>query len=286
VFVDLVAWEQAKGRPVAWFSLWTPLQLGAFDSVVIAGAGYLTSLAYRACRDVFDDAVCFDVSDLGEPRTAQPMITIHYFTEGHEGSILYWDSGQGRSSLVSICKWFERSGHCVGYWSGNDIVRLLFHDRIEGERVSSKVAGLNSYRQHESCLFIYSSKAQPDDVKLHGLVTITEDDVRRAREDEDVLQFVWRGAIRNSDYDGRYDIYLYSRDQAERLSGALRASGFVRVELQGVPEAGIMHVARPVRRRTAATVSTADEAARLERKREQGRERSRKHRAKNKEEAQ
>lgn len=286
VFVDLLSWQEAKGRLVTWFSLWTPLQVRSFASVLIAGAGYLTSLAYRACRDIFGGDVDFEVSDLGEPRTGQPTIIIHYFTEAHEGSTTFWESDRGRSCLVSICKWFERSEAFVGYWSGNDIVRLLFHDRIEGERANPKVAGLNSYRQHESCLFIYSSKAHPDDVNLHDLVTISKDDVRRAREDEDILQFAWRGAIRSPDFDGRYDIYLYSRDQAERLGDALRASGFDGVMLQGVPDAGIMAIMRPMHRKRGMARSPADELARLQRRRDQGRERARRHRDKrNKERA-
>ena len=282
IFVDVASWEETSHRPVTWFSLWTPLQLRSFESVVVAGAGYLTSLAYCACREIFGDDVGFDTSDMSEPRSAQPRITVHYFTLGHEGSTVYWNTDEGRSCLVSTCKWFERTATHIGYWSGNEVVRLLFHDRIEGERVSPKVAGLNSLRQHDSCLFLYSSKAQPNDVKLHDLLTMTDEDVRRAREDEDILQFAWRGAIRNPDYDGPYDIYLYSRDQAEQLASTLQTAGFLTVELRGVPEAGIMNVTRPQAKREAARQGTADMSGRLERKRERGRERARKHRAKKK----
>lgn len=281
LFVKLVSWREAAQRPVAWFSLWTPLQLRAFKTVLIAGAGFLTSLTYRACLDLFGDELRFDVEDLSEPREAQPSITIHYFAERHEGSTTYWDTAEGRSCLVAICKWFEHSNLDIGYWSGNEIVRLLFHDRLAGERPSPKAAGLNCYRRHASCVFIYSSKAQPHDMRFHGdePFSFSVDDVRRAREDEDILQFAWRGAIRNPDYSGPYDVYLYSRDQAERLERSLRRAGLLAVTLSSVREAGIMDVARPKNVGVRAPRNAEEEAARLARKREQGRMRTRRHRA-------
>ncbi|WP_206749931.1 hypothetical protein, partial [Salmonella enterica] len=42
------------------------------------------------------------------------------------------------------------------------------------------------------------------------LTGITDAQIERAREEEDVLQFVMRGAIRKRDFGGDYDIYLYT----------------------------------------------------------------------------
>ncbi len=57
------------------------------------------------------------------------------------------------------------------------------------------------------------------------------------------MQFVMRGAIRNADYDGPYDAYLYSRSQAERLRDQLTTSGIGVVELHPA-NAGFMDAKR------------------------------------------
>jgi hypothetical protein len=74
---------------------------------------------------------------------------------------------------------------------------------------------------------------------------LTEDDIRHAREDDAIAQFVMRGAIRNIEFDGAYAIYLYSENQAERLRDHLMNIGFTKVELGPVNEAGIMTAKRP-----------------------------------------
>ena len=98
--------------------------------------------------------------------------------------------------------------------------------------------------------------------------------ILRAREEEDILQFVTRGAIRKPSFDGDYDIYLYSERQAELVAEKLSAGGFNKpVELVPEPNAGIMDDdPQPVKRiRTAivaakfaakATDRKADDAAR------------------------
>jgi hypothetical protein len=53
-----------------------------------------------------------------------------------------------------------------------------------------------------------------------------------------------RGAIRNRDYAGPYDIYLYSELQAQRIRDHLLRIGFQKIDLIPVDEAGIMEAVR------------------------------------------
>ena len=39
--------------------------------------------------------------------------------------------------------------------------------------------------------------------------------IKRARETEDLIQFIMRGALRRPDFGGRYDVHVYSLDQAQ-----------------------------------------------------------------------
>ena len=74
--------------------------------------------------------------------------------------------------------------------------------------------------------------------------SLGKDDVERAREQEDIIQFALRGALRRAGFDGIYSVYLYSLDQAEMLATYLAEEGLASVQLAPVEEAGIMDVAR------------------------------------------
>ena len=72
----------------------------------------------------------------------------------------------------------------------------------------------------------------------------------QAREYEDIRQFVLRGAPRDPGFCDLYDVYLYSRDQAEMLQRYLIENGIAaEVVLVPVDEAGIMDVVRPAPKR-------------------------------------
>ncbi len=121
-----------------------------------------------------------------------------------------------------------------------------FEGRLDGEQVRPKVAGSNLYRRHTSCGFIYSSKARPEDAVLLDVFGLAREEVERAREREDIWQFVMRGAVRRSEFDGTYTVHRYDLWQAEALAAMLREEGIAEdVVLEPVVEAGILDVDRP-----------------------------------------
>jgi hypothetical protein len=145
-----------------------------------------------------------------------------------------------------VCRYLERVD--IGYWSGNEVVSDYFYGWLSGQEVSPKAEGTNSLIHHRSCAFIYSSKALPSDEPLIGL-GLTREEIERAREIEDILQFVCRGDLRDPDSTADYHIYLYDLHQAETVADYIEQQGLGTVELVPVEEAGILDTTRPQRGR-------------------------------------
>lgn len=239
LFVDVRSWAE---KTFQWVSVWSPHVLeGLAASVKIAGASYLTSIGALVSRT----RVNFAERVISMPRRGMPTIRVHYFTQGHEGSTALWKTSRGRSFIVKLCDYLVANEPNLGFWSANDVVANLLEHRVPGEKIDPKVAGQNEYRDLTRCAFIYSARQTPDDAPLKALFGITDEEIQIARQDEDVLQFVMRGAVRMGDYAGPYDIYLYSRSQAERLEAQLVGSGVGTVELVPVEAAGFMYATRP-----------------------------------------
>lgn len=227
-------------RPFEWVSVWSPHALeGIAGSITIAGASYMTSIGGL----VAEPHVEFRLRVLPMPRSGIPSIRIHYFTEGHEGSTSFWKRSEGRKFVVQLCDYLVSKRSDLGFWAANEPVAHLLEHRVSGVQLTPKAAGQNAHRDKMSCAYIYSARPTPNDTPLKALFGLTDDQIRVARQDEDILQFVMRGAIRNADYAGEYDIYLYSRTQAERLADQLSDSGVGKVEVVRA-DAGFMLASR------------------------------------------
>lgn len=245
VFVDVGDWRDAQlGRPVRWWSIWTPLVLSRCAAVTLIGAGYFESIPYFASEWLAPRAITYAAGPNLTVQRANPRVRIHYYTRGHVGSTAWWDTDEGHHCLLRVSDHQKLIGG-PGYWSSNEAIRLVFRARFPGEWCSPKQAGTNGLIHHTSCLYIYSAKPQMDDAPIIDLLGLNRDDIRRAREFEDIRQFVMRGAIRRPDYDGAYDIYLYDLAQAQDLEAYLHGIGITDLELVPVVEAGIMDVVRP-----------------------------------------
>jgi hypothetical protein len=243
VYVDVHDWAdlRLRGRALQWWSVWTPLQLQTADSVTIAGASYHHSILAKVIEALYPGQIEIEeVHITGRPRQPRRVL-IHYFKQAHRGASTFWED-KGRDCLVHVCKYLEKQQ--IGYWSGNKVVTGYFHGRLSGDMVSPKAEGTNSLMHHKSCAFIYSSKALESDKPLINVFGLSLEEIERAREIEDVIQFVFRGDLRNPDATGDYDVYLYDRDQAEALAAYLTEHGLGMVELVPVEEAGLLDMQR------------------------------------------
>ncbi|QDM26225.1 hypothetical protein FNL56_09110 [Tardiphaga sp. vice304] len=263
LYVDVGAWDEAfdRSKPIRWWSLWTPRDLAECASVKIAASGYASSLCALATDSLFPGEVEYSCEWIESPRSGQPKVHIHYIT-GHRGSTEFWKNGDGRDCLNAVGLYLSKL-HDLGFWSGNEVVRDRFELLLKGKQVSPRQAGTNAYRHLRSCAIIYSNKAQDADSAILEVFGLTKDQIARAREIEDIQQFVMRGAIRNPDFDGLYDIYVYDLWQAEAVRDFLEDGGITGVTLLGIDEAGLMEFERPKGGRKPVQLDDRSKAERL-----------------------
>lgn len=247
VYVDLADWQDAQtpGRKVAWWSVWTPLSLAGTAGVTIIGAGFFRSTAYLVARALHGDAIRFDRIEPANPiPRKRQTVRIHFFTR-HGGSTTWWTTDEGSRCLVQVSRYLEDK-RFAGYFACNSEVVAYFRHRLKAVMCKPKQAGTNKLIEHTSCAYIYSNKPQDADKAILQVFDLDASQILQARESEDIIQFVLRGAPRDPNYEGAYDVYLYGQDQAEMLMRYLKEHGIAtEVELVPVLEAGIMEVRRP-----------------------------------------
>jgi hypothetical protein len=263
LYVDVRTWDEAfdRSKPIQWWSLWTPRDLAACASVKIAASGYAKSLCALATDSFFPGEIECCSELIESPRSGQPDVRIHYFTR-HHGSTEFWKKGDGRDCLNNVGRFLGKLPD-LGFWSGNEIVRDRFDLLLSGNQVLPRQAGTNAYRHLTSCAIIYSNKAQDADSAILEVFRITKDQIARAREIEDIQQFAMRGAIRNSSFQGQYDIYVYDLWQAEAVRNFLVDGGIANVTMHGVEEAGLMNFERPKSGRKPIKLDDRSKAERL-----------------------
>lgn len=245
--VDIGDWRDATlaGREVRWHAAWTPAALVGFASAEIAGANFETSLCNLASRRLDGGRISYEHHQLAGDRSAHPSVVIRYFTRGHVGSTAWWATTGGKSCLNAVVRYLKTVPE-LGFYSGNQVVLDYFDSWLAATAVSPKQAGTNRLIRHESCAFIYSGKSVPSDAAIRSALGLTVEEIGRAREIEDVIQFVLRGALRDPAFDGQYRVYLYDYEQAIALRRYLiEAAITASVRLEGIEEAGIMDVVRP-----------------------------------------
>ncbi|MCJ2094668.1 hypothetical protein MKK67_19525 [Methylobacterium sp. J-072] len=264
VEVNIAVWADAgvSKRRVRWRSIWTLAELQGARSVTIAATGYTGSLLDYATRRA--GGVHINTVPVGNRRIGQPQIEIRYYTR-HSGSTNWWERSEGSACIAAIAQHLSTINF-QGYWTANQMAAPYLRHRFAGLEVRPKTAGTNVLREFEECAVVYSCKATPADTALIEALNLDREAVRAAREDEDIFQMVTRGAIRDPEYSGRYEIHVYDDGQAERLRARMLAGGFTDVMLVPVFEAGVMDVKRKsagrARKSENATINeTADERA-------------------------
>lgn len=244
VVVNISRWEDVAGsnRPLGWISVWTYAALEHAESVTIAAANIENTLTYRATQALHPD-VEFDRIDIPVNRPNLPAVRIHYFAKAHRASSHFWAPGQaGSPCIVEVAKFLE--GRDIGYWACNENIRQHFLGRLSGSATSVKLEGTNALRNETSCALIYSGKSRYEDEPLLRYFGWTKQSIERARECEDMLQFVQRGAIRCPDFCGEYRIYVYDEWQANWLARYFVENKIASVNLVAEHGPGILDIER------------------------------------------
>jgi hypothetical protein len=119
---------------------------------------------------------------------------------------------------------------------------------LKGRHVGLPVAGWNDLMSLQQGSFIYSAKPRPADARRFELMDISEDQVIRAREYEDLIQMFRRPSVRNPDDERKILFRVFSRDQAtviaEHYAKTLHTFELRHVDL-GLPGQGGGEAGRP-----------------------------------------
>lgn len=228
--------------PLQWWSAWTPSELKAFDRVTIAAAGFENSIAFKVYGNEKWDAddVTYFFEKVPSPPRAHQRIEISYFTDKHRSSTAFWGSPNGKQALRSVATYLSTIPD-LGYFGSNNPTAGFFTG-VAAEQLKPRQEGTNSLIDRTSVAFIYSAKALPSDIPIIRVFGINRDTIERARQQEDVVQFCFRGAIRDPNWSGTYRVFLYDKWQAEALAAYVRTHEIAEVELIAISEAGIMDV--------------------------------------------
>ncbi|MCE6967135.1 hypothetical protein [Cereibacter sphaeroides] len=278
VLVDVARWDDIDGskRPLGWVSIWTYERLHRAKSVTIAAASLEHTLTYKATRQL-QPQVNFAFRTVGVTRTQLPTVILHYFAAAHRGSSYFWIPAKlgepalpGEACITAVLD--VLAAREIGYWATNSVLEQRFSGRVSGDHVSVKVEGSNSLQHHTSCALIYSGKARFEDEPIMAYFGWTKAAIERARECEDMLQFVQRGIIRCAGFGGLYHVYVYDQWQAEWLAAYFKSNGIV-VELVPEETAGIMEVERAKSGRKPDQTRTREQKAEDRRARDRERKR-------------
>ncbi len=231
-----------KTDRLEWFSYWDLNSLKMFKSVTVVGAGLTDSILYKAMKDDIE----WEVIDVGSNRTIRPEVNIHYFTRGHRSSTRLWDTPFGNQCIDAVGQFLGQLPADQYYWSANDSIQPRLQGHLKGTFASPKSEGTNEYLRFNTVALLYSAKSQPiADRGLRDILKLTKNDIRKAREDWDMRQFVLRGSLRDWQCSKPYTIYVYDQWQADMLASYINDEGIGHATTHGIPEAGIMDLKPP-----------------------------------------
>jgi hypothetical protein len=289
VYANLREWEEMEsGDEWSWWSIWEVGELAAFDRVLLVGNAFSQSITRRLMAERPGEGyrAAFQRFALpwGRRHHAPRRVVISYFTE-NPGSTTFWAKHpDGQRCIGAVARWIAENTPADQHMfaCNNETDAVLTQARVMGLRLTPCVAGLNDYDDLEHATILFSGKLSPQERKALALFGIDEEEVRRSREFEAVLQFLFRSAIRKPEFDGTCYWNVYDGEQARFLAGFLEEHGLAEVEVQHV-DVGIGHIVRP--QRHAKPTNEAVEARR-EKRRRSNTERVRAHRERKKAEKQ
>jgi hypothetical protein len=273
-----------SGEEWSWWSVWEVGELAAFDRVMLVGNAFSHSVARRLMEERPGEGwrAEFRRFDLPSERRerAPRRLVIRYFTE-HPGSTTFWAGHpDGQRCIRAVAEWIAANAPADSHmFAANRAVEpALMQARVKGLRLTPCVAGSNDYDDIEHASILFSAKVSPQEEKALVLFEIDEDEVRRSREFEAVLQFCFRCIIRKPEFDGTCFWNVYDGEQARFLRAFVEEHGLAEVELQRV-EVGIGHIVRPRKHRK---LTDEAAAARDAKRRKNNTERVRAHRERKK----
>jgi hypothetical protein len=249
--VKLTSWDELKdGQARSWCSVWNPERLHAFKRVMILANSFEETLTFKLLKQAEVRLVPFAIPDdrQWQPRT----VTLRYFASTHQAGTGFWtNSGDpgGAEALRKTFDWIRQNTDPENhFWSAN--LDALKRFNLPGQRLQPKVSGSDAYKHLTCASFIYTAKPSRAEVEAFAGYGITFDEIVRARQNEDLVQFLWRSALRVPDDTRDVEFRVYDLAQAIFLKEFIEATGRpFKIILEHVIEAGVDdHRPKPVGR--------------------------------------
>jgi hypothetical protein len=177
---------------------------------------------------------------------APRRVVIRYFTE-HPGSTTFWTGNpDGQRCIQAVAEWIAANAPAASHmFAANRVIEAtLTQARVMGLRLTPCVSGSNDYDEFDHASILFSAKLTPQEEKALALFGIDKQQVLRSREFEVILQFLFRGIIRQPDFAGTCYWNVYDGEQARFLKAFVEEHGLAEVELQYV-DLGIGNIVRP-----------------------------------------
>jgi hypothetical protein len=239
--VKLTQWDEASdGRQWSWCSVWNPEKLDAFQRIMILANSFTESITYKLLKRAGVHLVPFSIHDDREwvPRT----VLLRYFASQHQAGTGFWtndsDSG-GKEALGKTFEWISHNSDPENHYYSTNL-HVLKSTNLPGIKLQPKVSGSDAYKHLTCASFIYTAKPSQAEVAAFSRYGITYDEIVRARQNEDLVQFLFRSNLRVPDDPRDVEFRVYDLQQATFVKEFIESTGrpFM-VVLEHVADAGV-----------------------------------------------
>jgi hypothetical protein len=251
VYVNLTEWEEMEsGKNWSWWSIWEVAELAAFDRIFLVGNAFSHSMSQRLMQERPGDGYRAAFHHFPLPwqrrKNTPRRVVIRYFTE-HTGSTSFWTKhADGQRCIEAVARWIAANMPADSHMfaSNKAIEPALTQAQVKGLRLTPCMAGSNEFDHFLHATILFSSKLTPKEETALALFGIDADEVRRSREFETILQFVFRCIIRRPEFDGTCFWNVYDGEQARFLKQYVEQHGLAEVSVEYV-DVGIGDIVRP-----------------------------------------
>ena len=228
VVTNIRAWEDMEdGRLWTWFSVWSPRQLEAFESVEFLANGFDQSVTFELLQRLNPD-ITWQECPLQSSRTfLRRKVVIEYFAERHTASMSLFGTEKGRSYLRLIRDhladrdqiWMANNRHA------DELVGM------GGEQLRPHQAGSNAFAGSHAATALYAAKPSAETRGIMNFLGIDPAAWTRSYEYEAILQFVCRTSVRTPASTATVHLAVYDRAQADYLASYFGKQAHCDVEM-------------------------------------------------------
>lgn len=231
VIGNLKEWgDMVDGRRWSWWSLWSPHQLDAFESVEMMANGFDQSMTFKMLK-TFNPSIEWVEVKLASSRTFTTRpVRIEYFADRHVASQTLFEDEAGKANLRAIGRYLSTRNQI---WMAND--RHAEHlDGIGGIQLHPHQAGSNQWAGIHNATCIYSAKPSEETRAVMEFMNVPATAWTHSHEFEAILQFACRTSIRDPQSDKAVTLTVYDKEQADYLATYFRAQPHCVVEVAHV----------------------------------------------------